>query len=147
MRNFILKYAKSETVKYLFFGVLTTVVNYVSFIIFLKIMGYDKVLIVNTISFVLSVLFAFFTNKIWVFKSKNWKFLQLCKEGGIFISARILSYLFEQLGLFISSDILRLEKIYIFGLSGILIAKVVLSFTVVLINWVVSKYLVFKERK
>ncbi len=145
MKEKILKILKSETISYLFFGVLTTIVNYASFLLFLQFLGYDKVLIVNTISFVFASSFAYITNKLFVFQSKSWEFKILCKEILAFFSARILSYLFEQIGLYISTDIMHLERFSVFGIDGVLISKVILSFLVVLLNWVVSKFFIFKK--
>ena len=146
MKEKILKILKSETGSYLFFGVMTTAVNYVSFIVFLKLLGYDRVLTVNTIAFVFAATFAYFTNKLFVFRSKSFEFKVLIKEIIAFFSARIMSYLFEQAGLYISSDVLQLERFSVLGINCVLIAKVVLSFTVVLINWAISKFFIFKQK-
>lgn len=145
MKEKIFKIVRNEAFLYLFFGLLTTVVNYASFLLFLQFLGYDKVLIVNTISFVFASSFAYITNKLFVFQSKSWKFKILCKEILSFFSARIFSYFFEQIGLYVSTDIMNLERFSIFGIDGILISKVMLSFLAVLLNWVFSKFFIFKK--
>ncbi|MGN0451505.1 MAG: GtrA family protein [Acutalibacteraceae bacterium] len=145
MKEKILKIVRNEAFLYLFFGLLTTVVNYASFLLFLQFLGYDKVLTVNTISFVFASSFAYITNKLFVFQSKSWGFKVLCKEILSFFSARILSYFFEQIGLYVSTDIMNLERFSIFGIDGILISKVILSFLAVLLNWVFSKFFIFKK--
>ena len=145
MINKIIKLIRSEAGLYLIFGFMTTIVNYVTFWLALQILGYEEILVVNTISFISAVVFAYITNKIFVFKSKEWKWSVLRKELISFISARILSYLFEQLGLFFSANILHLEKYIIFGVDGVLISKVILSFAVVLLNWFISKFYIFKK--
>lgn len=142
----IINFIKSETGLYLIFGFLTTVVNYAAFLISLKYLGYGKVLAANSISFVFAVIFAYVTNKIFVFKSTSWNIAVLIKEIPSFFSARILSYFFEQAGLYLSTDILKLEKYSFFGINGILISKVILSFLVVLLNWAVSKFFIFKRK-
>lgn len=147
MNSIFLKVIKSETGSYLLFGVLTTVVNYLSFLLALHYLGYDHILTVNTISFFFAVLFAFFTNKAFVFHSKDWHFKVLFAEFLSFLLARVLSYFFEQFGLFICTYILHLEKITVISINGALIAKVVLSFAVVLLNWAVSKFIIFKKRR
>ncbi len=147
MKEKILKFIKSETGSYLFFGVMTTAVNYLSFIIFLHFLGYNHILIINTISFVFAVTFAYITNKIFVFHSKSWKFKVLYKEILYFLSARLLSYFFEQAGLWLCVDILHFEKYSILGVNYALIAKVALSFIVVLLNWAVSKFLIFNGNR
>lgn len=147
MKQKLLDFIKSETVAYLFFGVLTTVVSYVSFWLFLKLLGYDYILIVNTISFIFAVVFAYITNKLFVFNSKSWKFKFVFKEILSFFSARIISYFFEQFGLFLCVDVLHFEQYSFLNIDGALISKVVLSFAVVLINWLISKFFIFKGNR
>ncbi len=147
MLSKLLKIAKSETGLYLIFGGLTTLVNYIVFIVFLAVLGYDRVLLVNTLAFVIAATFAYFTNKLFVFHSTEWKFKVLIREAVAFFAARIFSYLFEQAGLYLSTDVLRLERFSLLGLDGVLIAKILLSVGVVLINWVISKFFIFKKTK
>ena len=106
---------------YLIFGVLTTLVNYVVFIIFSFILGYEKVLLINTIAFITAMIFAYITNKLFVFHSRSWSCKVLFKEITAFILARIFSYFFEQVGLYISADIWHLERYNIFDIDGIII--------------------------
>ena len=141
MKEKIIRLIKSETGLYLVFGFLTTAVNYISFWIALQYLGYERILTVNTVSFVCAV-----TNKIFVFKSTSWQAAVLFKEMLSFLSARLLSYFFEQAGLYLCTDILKLEKYSVLGINGVLIAKVVLSFLVVLLNWAVSKFFIFKRK-
>lgn len=145
MKEKIIRLIKSETGLYLVFGFLTTAVNYISFWIALQYLGYERILTVNTVSFVCAVIFAYTTNKIFVFKSTSWQAAVLFKEMLSFLSARLLSYFFEQAGLYLCTDILKLEKYSVLGINGVLIAKVVLSFLVVLLNWAVSKFFIFKN--
>ncbi len=142
----LLKLIKSETGLYLFFGVMTTAVNYISFILFLNILGYDNILIVNTFSFVFAASFAYITNKLFVFKSKSWKIKLVISEALSFFSARILSYFFEQIGLYLCADVWHLERFAVFGVNGVLISKVILSFLVVILNWAISKFFIFKKK-
>ncbi len=147
LKEKILKILKSETGSYIFFGLMTTAVNYASFILFLRILGYENVLTVNTISFVIAVVFAYITNKIFVFHSKAFGFKVLLKEFTFFIAARIFSFLFEQVGLYISTDMINLSRLSVLGLNGLVVAKLVLSCAAVLLNWVCSKFLIFKSNK
>lgn len=146
MRKKILSLITSEAGMYLIFGVLTTVVNYGAFWIFLKILGDDLVLTVNTIAFVFAVTFAYITNKIFVFKSKSWKPKILSKEIFSFLAARIASYFFEQIGLFICVEYLNVGEKTLLGFDGILVSKVILSFVAVLVNYVFSKFIIFKKK-
>lgn len=143
--NKILNFFKKETISYLFYGVLTTVVSYVSFYIASLILSYDFILIINTISFICAVVFAYITNKLFVFKSKSWKWSTLKIEIPSFLSARIFSYFLEQFGLYLSVNVIHLERYSVFEINGVYIAKIVLSFAVVILNWAVSKFLIFKK--
>ncbi len=143
----ILSRLKNETFSYLLFGILTTVVNYTIFVIGLSITGDKKVLLVNMVAFVGATLFAYITNKIFVFKSRNWTMKQVFLELGKFTSARVFSLLLEQAGLFIASDWMKLGDSYLFSLNCLIIAKVILSFVSVLLNYFASKFVVFKKEK
>ncbi len=147
MKDKILNILKNETGSYLFYGVLTTVINYLSFSLALTFLGYDRILIVNTISFICAVVFAYVTNKLFVFKSKSWKWSTLKVEIPSFLSARILSYFFEQFGLYLSVDIFHLERYSLLGIDGVFVfmTKIGLSFAVVILNWAVSKFFIFKR--
>ena len=68
-----------EIINYLIFGVLTTVVSFVVYFIFAKVFKIDEV-ISNVISWFFSVLFAFITNKLYVFESKETGKKTLLKE-------------------------------------------------------------------
>lgn len=142
----IKKYLNKETITYLIFGVLTTVINYAVFWIFLKIFGEKTSLIANAVAFVFAVVFAYVTNKLFVFESKSWELSVLKKELPSFLSARILSFLFEQAGLFVFSNLLHFDEKEIFNINGIMIVKVVLSFIVVAINYLLSKFIIFKKK-
>ena len=133
----ILDFIKGETGLYLIFGGLTTVVNYVFFWVSLKLSL--PVIAANTIAFIFAVAFAYVTNKIYVFKSKSWKLSVLTKEILSFIAARILSFLFETAGLWFAEDVINADE------TGVLIAKVILSVGVIFINWVLSKFVIFKK--
>mgnify|MGYP003435033057 CR=1 FL=1 len=69
IKELIVKY--KELLLYLIFGVLTTAVNFLAFWVFTKILGEELYLINNAIAWVVGVIFAFVTNKIFVFESKS----------------------------------------------------------------------------
>ena len=69
-----------EVILYVVFGGLTTLVNFVSFWVFNKILGEKFYLVSNVIAWFISVVFAYVTNKLWVFESKSWAFKILLKE-------------------------------------------------------------------
>ncbi|MBR3594343.1 MAG: GtrA family protein [Clostridia bacterium] len=134
----ILDFVKGETGLYIVFGGLTTVVNYVFFWLSLKLSF--SVIAANTIAFIFAVAFAYATNKIYVFKSRSWKLSLVFKEIISFIASRIFSFLFETAGLWLTEDIIKADE------TGVLIAKVILSVGVIIINWVLSKFIVFRKK-
>lgn len=145
------KIFNKETVLYLVFGVLTTVVNYGVFYIFYETIALGS-LVANLIAFVAAVVFSFITNKLFVFESKSWQAKILLPEATQFVGARIVTFLLEEAGLFVCDDLLnlaRFEIINIFDVSvdGVMFAKILLAFIVVIINYVVCKLLVFRGEK
>ncbi len=146
MKNKLINFFKSETGLYLIFGTLTTLINYIVFLILSLILGYKYVLITNTVSFVVAVIFAYITNKIYVFHSKDWSSIVLFKEIVFFFSARVFSYFVEQIGLYLSAEVWHLENFKILFVDGIIISKLFLSFLVIVLNWIFSKFFVFKKK-
>lgn len=123
---------------YLFFGVLTTVVNYASFWMALQVLGHRAAPMANVISFVLATLFAFLTNKRFVFAASDWQWQTVVKEGVAFTTARLLSFGVEEAGLVLG--MILLPQRYLMAV------KVILSFAAVLLNYVFAKWLVFRKR-
>ena len=79
-----------ETVMYLIFGVATTVVSFALYYALLFLgMHY---LVAQTLSWIGAVIFAYITNKIWVFESKVRGFLPLVKEFASFVLSRLFSF-------------------------------------------------------
>lgn len=140
-----------ELISYIFFGVLTTVVSLVSFRIFDVILGEKLYLLTNVISWVFAVIFAYITNKLWVFESKSWKASVVIKELIGFFGARILSLVIEEVGLWIMVDLLSMGDISInifsFNINGNFIAKLIMQVVVVILNYIFSKLVIFKKSK
>ena len=136
-----------EGVLYLLFGGLTTVVSIVSFAIFNAILGDDMYLISNLISWIIAVVFAFFTNKNFVFSSKANDKKTLLTEGGKFLSARVLSLGLEELILWLMLDVLGMSSLILISfITGEIIAKTVATIAVVIANYFISKFFVFKKK-
>lgn len=139
-----------ELIKYVFFGVLTTVVSIVSYNAANAVLGVERYLISNIISWVLAVTFAYITNKLWVFASKSWKLSVIGKEIPSFVLARLASLLIEEAGLFLLMDVMHLgEKslnLQLFTLSGALISKIIMQVVVVIMNYIFSKLVIFKKK-
>ena len=144
-----------EVLLYVLFGVLTTVVSWVTYALFVN-MGLG-VNLSNILSWILAVAFAFVTNKLWVFSSKTWKLSVLLREAGAFLSARLATGVLEIfcVPLLISTgfDTWMLNLSHNMGLQlsvleteGIF-SKVVVTVIVIILNYFFSKFFVFKKKE
>lgn len=124
-----------DILTYLFFGVLTTVVNYVIYLPVYNILGLSAA-VSNTIAWVVAVAFAYLTNKPFVFKSHDWSAKTVIPELTKFVSCRVASGLAETVILLLTVDLL--------GWNGN-IWKLVTSVLVVVLNYIASKLIVFKK--
>lgn len=136
-----------ETITYLIFGVLTTILNYIVFWVFLRLLGNEAALIANVIAFIAAVAFAYVTNKLYVFGSTSWKANVVKKELISFIGARLLTFGMEELGLLLAANVFHLGRFAVLGLDGILWSKMFLNVLVIIGNYVLSKWIVFKSKK
>lgn len=126
----------NELISYGFWGVMTTIVNYVVFFVCLRFLSINY-LISNIVSWVCSVAFAYITNKIFVFKSKDWSPVRLKIEIIPFFLGRLFSLVVETVMLYILVD----------GLSfSSEIMKVCTNLVVIVINYLISKFMIFKEK-
>ena len=140
-----------ELITYVIAGGLTTLVNLATFKTFNIILGDSKYLISNIIAWVVGVIFAYVINKLWVFESKSWKINIISKEIPEFVGARLFSLIVEEGGLWILVDMLKFDKysfdLFGFTIDGKLISKIVLAVIVVILNYLFSKLVVFKNKK
>ena len=121
---------------YLFFGVLTTVVNYLVYLPLLNI-AHISAAVCNIIAWVAAVTFAYLTNKPFVFKSHDWSEEVVIPELSKFVSCRIASGAMETAIIFFTVDLL--------GWDGN-VWKLVTSVLVVVLNYLFSKLIVFKKK-
>lgn len=126
-----------EIINYLIFGVLTTVVSFVVYFIFAKVFKIDEV-ISNVISWFFSVLFAFVTNKLYVFESKETGKKTLLKEIISFYLARLFTGVVCDLGVFAL-------MVKTFKINDVL-SKLVTQVIVIILNYVLSKLIVFRKK-
>lgn len=124
-----------EIFSYLFFGGLTFLVNCVTYFLFLRIFGMNY-LISNLISWIISVLFAYITNKLWVFQTRNKTYSETLKELFLFFAARIITLGLDMGSLSFCLEILKTNNI---------IAKFVSQFIVIVSNYAFSKLVIFKK--
>ncbi len=125
-----------EMINYLVFGGLTTVVNIVSFFI-MDLMGINTY-VNNTIAWILSVIFAYVTNKVFVFESKTTNRKELMKEISSFFAARLFSYVVDMVGMYLFVSIMMANK---------MLAKVIMNVVVIVINYIFSKLFIFNQDK
>lgn len=142
INNLIKKFLNKETISYLIFGVLTTIINIVIFWFAERelafIMSEDAASLVgNVIAWVISVAFAFVTNKLFVFESKSMAFKVVMAELTGFVIARLLSLAFDEGFMFVA--------IVLLGMNSLL-AKIISNVFVVIINYVLSKFFIFKNK-
>ena len=141
-----------EIIVYFVFGVLTTAVNLITFYTLESLFGTENsYLYNNVIAWVVAVVFAYVTNKLVVFESKSWAPLVVLKESAEFVGARLFSLGVEEAGLWLFVEILSFGnlslKIIGFNITGGFIAKVILAFIVVILNYFFSKFIIFKNKK
>ena len=146
IKTLFIKY--KELITYVIFGVLTTLVNFFAFWIFTKIFGEDLYLVNNAIAWVVGVVFAYITNKLFVFESKSWDLKVITKEITGFLGARIFSFLVEEGGMFLFVSVLGLGEKSLtllgFTITGQFIVKILLAVIVVILNYVFSKFFIFR---
>ena len=120
---------------YLVFGVLTTAVNYIVYLPCYNLLGLSAT-VSNVIAWVVAVVFAYLTNKPFVFRSYDWSAKTVVPELTKFVGSRIASGALETGIIFVTVDCL---------LWNGNIMKLVTSILVVILNYVASKLLVFRK--
>lgn len=149
IKKLFIKY--KELITYIIFGVLTTVVNFAAFWILSRALGEKLYLLNNAIAWIISVAFAYVTNKLWVFDSKSWEARLVFKEIAEFVAARLFSFGVEEGGLFLFVTVMKFDRfaftLFGFEITGQLIAKVILAVIVVILNYFFSKFVIFAKKK
>lgn len=127
-----------EIINYLIIGVLTTIVSLVTYYFcvytFLNPNDEIELLIANIISWILAVTFAYFTNRIFVFKSKNKKI----KEAINFYFSRIFTLILDSSLMFLFVNILNYND---------KIIKIFVQLIIVIVNYLLSKLIVFNKKQ
>lgn len=141
LKELYLKY--EEVIVYLFFGVLATIVNLATkYLLLFTILdasnGFELQMAV-IISWVVACLFAYFTNRTWVFKSKS---KEIIKEMTKFISARLATLGLEMFIMFLFVTVLGLNSDL-----WVIIWTLVAQALVIIGNYILSKLIVFKNKE
>lgn len=134
------KVINRETISYIIFGVLTTIVSLVTYklftLLFLEITGDKQINISTVLSWILAVAFAFITNKLFVFESKTKNFGDVIKELFAFVTARLLSLGYELVWMNVTVKIFHWNDF---------LCKVIAQFVIVALNYIFSKLFIFKK--
>ena len=133
--NLVLKYRR--VLLYLFFGVVTTLVNIISYKVCTNIFEINY-LISNVIAWIIAVIVAYLTNKKYVFKviTKNLK--EQIKEFITFILARIVSLIVDMIIMYLGVSILVINDT---------IVKIISNIIIIILNYFFSKIFVFRNKR
>ena len=125
-----------QTILYLIFGVLSTIVNILTYAFCTRNLNIEF-LISNWIAWIVAVLFAYITNKFFVFESKETNIKFLIKELSSFVSCRLLSGIIEMILMYIMIRLMSLNDF---------IVKIITNVVVVILNFIFSKLIIFKNK-
>lgn len=146
IKSILKKFCTKEVISYIIFGVLTTLVNItISFVLTTacKIEGNLS----STIGIICSILFAYFTNRKWVFTSYAHTFKEKITEFGRFILARAFTMVVEIIGVFLLNDVVHSFYGLFSDNIAYLINKVIMTIIVIILNFFFSKFFAFKKDK
>ena len=141
MNNITNLYKKyQEIINYLIVGVLTTIVSIVTYFLFSLILDIENnilFILANVLSWICAVIFAYITNKKFVFNTTTSSKKEEIKVFSMFVSSRITTLLIELAFMFITVKVILIND---------KIAKVIAQFIVIILNYVLSKLFVFKKK-
>lgn len=126
-----------EGINYLIFGFLAFVLNCILYILF-KDTFQIHYMVANGLAWLLTVVFAYWTNRCFVFKSKNKEKESIGKEFVSFIGARVATGVLEEVLIFLLVDCLAANDN---------ISKIICQIIVILTNYILSKLWIFKSKK
>lgn len=124
-----------ETILYLFFGAFTTLVNIVYYLFFTRVILFNF-MVANALAWILAVLFAYVTNKFFVFESRIVELKFLFKEFLSFVSFRLFSGIIEMVIMYIMIDLLFVNDV---------IVKIFTNIVVIVLNYLFSKMIIFRK--
>lgn len=136
LKELILKCWNNDVLRYIFFGGCTTLVNLITYYA-LRLATPLNMNIANTISVTVAILFAYVVNSRFVFCSTAETFGQKFEEFAKFIGARLSTMVIEVGGVWLMVDFLHIND---------LIAKFVIQFIVLALNYIFSKFLIFTKK-
>lgn len=117
------------------FGVLTTIVNIVTYQLCYERFGISNT-ISNVAAWILAVTITYLTNKVWVFESKSWKWEILKREIPTFISCRLATGVLDIVIMYICVDVMQWHA---------MLMKIISNVLVIILNYIFSKLVIFKK--
>lgn len=145
LKKIVKKLLNKETFLYLIFGSVATVLNIVLFYLFINIWKMSTGL-GNILDTVICILFQYFTNRIWVFESKN-NGKEAIKEFIQFILARSLTAIIDQIFVVVGVDFFVVKYVS-YSQQGIFSVgiKILSNVVVIVLNYIFSKLFVFNKK-
>lgn len=141
LKELLKKLLTREVILYLIFGVLTTVIDFIVFYCTYNFLHIDEML-ATAIAWCAAVIFAYITNRLFVFESKESESKGILREIGLFVGARLIS-----LGI---SEVIVLLMMKVMGFDGKLgsiVTKLVCAIVVVIFNYFASKLVIFRKKQ
>lgn len=133
-----------EVITYLIAGVLTTLVNLAVFTLLTRVFGADRWWISNLPAIVLAMLFAFYINRRWVFRSQG----PVLREMLHFFAGRIvISLAFEYGAMYLFYNLAGIRQSLVFLSWSLPVSKLLTQILVVVGNYVMSKWLIFNRQE
>lgn len=123
-----------EVILYLVFGVCTTLVNIIVYYLCAHPLGM-KTVPGTCIAWAVSVLFAYITNKIWVFESRSRDMKEVLREMVSFVSCRIATGVLDLVIMYLCVDVMHMPDMWI---------KIASNVLVVVLNYLASKLFIFR---
>ncbi len=139
IKEFIKKLLTREVILYLIFGVLTTVIDFIVFYCAYNFLHIDEML-ATAIAWCAAVVFAYVTNRLFVFESREKESVGILREIGLFVGARLISLGISELIVLLIMKVIGFD-----GKVGSVVTKLVCAVVVVIFNYFASKLVIFKK--
>ena len=124
-----------DAIPYLFFGVCTTVSNVAAYWICAHALSLPT-MVSTVIAWITAVLFAYATNRTWVFRSEAHGIKAICKEMISFFGCRLATGIVDWLAMYVFVELLSVNDVFVKISSNIL---------VIVFNYMASKFIIFKK--
>lgn len=133
VKGIIIKY--KEIIIYGICGIITTLINIAVFHGCYEICAIS-LFVSNTVAWVLAFVFAFISNKVWVFQSREWAGKRAVREMLSFLFARLSTLLLDTLLMWLMVDVIYMNST---------LSKVCSNVITIVINYIASKFIIFKS--